>query len=350
MTDSSEAHAATALASIQEDARFVVRTARALPKLDADQSSVASMAMLPSFALITYESRRWLEQHIPSAAQILPSESVERVTSIRHAAKWLTASKAGIDAGLESFRRMRIAHKERFTGNTPFLWARPLESDLGLYRHQGVDVLNTHLVGLVLGGQTPDGLGPEMQSVSETIARQAVLLNREHVDGPSFLERMSAVTFRDVRSDRYFRNSGRSDLEVAGYLHVLWCSLAFLRLLEVVDPDDAGPVFKLQFAGLYHVAQSLKLLDPDLATGLGEVAEGDTARRLRNDLVHYAPHDKTPAFALDPSRPRLALIEHAYGRDASGVAEEVRAAIEQLHGRLGETLGRAGSLRDRDAD
>jgi hypothetical protein len=339
----SEDHAATALASLQEDARFIVRTAQALPELDAHQRSVASMALLPSFALITYESRRWLEQHIPTAAQMLPSGEIERVASIRHAAKWLTASKAGVDEGLDHFRRMRRAHEERFTGNTPFWWARPLESDLGLYRHRGVDVLNTHLVGLILGGQTPDGLGPELKAASETISAQATVLNREHVDGPSFLDRMDPVTSCDVRSDIYFRNSGRSDLDVAGYLHVLCCSLAFLRLLEVVDPDDAGPVFKLQFVGLYHVVQSLKVLEPDLALDVGELAEGDAARRLRNDLVHYTPHDKTPNSWLDPSAPRRGLVEHAYGREASEVARDLRAAIEQLHCRLGETLGQTGS-------
>lgn len=334
------ARAATALASIQEDARFVVRTARAHPRLDAEQGSLLSMALLPSFALITYESRRWLQQHIPKVAHHLPDGAVDRVTTIRHAAKWLGASKKGVDAGLDTFRRMRLAHEERFLGNTPYRWARSLETDLGLYRHRGVDVLNTHLLGLVLGDQPPKELGPLMRTAAETMVRQATLLNREHVDGPSFLDRVGPVSARDVRSEKYYRQSGREDLAVAGYLHVLWCSLAFLRLLKAVDPDDEGSVFKLQFAGLYHVSQSLNLLEPGLTKGVGELADGDVARRLRNDLVHYTPHDTTPAEALDPQRPRQALIEHAYGRAATDVAEQLAKVIDGLHGSLGKSLGR----------
>lgn len=325
---------------MQEDARFIVRAARAFPQLDAEQGSLMSMALLPSFALISYESRRWLQQHLPAVAQQLPSSEVDKVTTIRHAAKWLGASKKGVDAGLDTFRLMRVAHEERFLGNTPYLWARPLETDLGLYRHRGVDVLNTHLLGLVLGDLPSEELGSVMRTATETMVRQARLLNREPADGPSFLNGVGPVRARDVRSDRYYRQSGRADLAVAGYLHVLCCSLAFLRLLEVVDPDDEGPVFKLQFAGLFHVTQSLKLLEPGLTAGVGELAEGDVARRLRNDLVHYTPHDQTPIEALDPLRPRRALIEHAYGRDATNVAQQLGEAIDSLHTRLGTSLGR----------
>lgn len=348
MTILSEAHAATAAASIQEDARFIVRVARAMKKLDAEQIYVIAMALLPSFALISYESRRWLEQHLSTVADVLPSKEMELVAAIRHAGKWLGADKGSVDARLESYRRVRAAHIDRFMGNTPYRWARKWETDLGLYRLHGVDVLNTHLLGVVLGDKPPEQLGPLLRHASETMSRQANILSQEQGAGPSFLDKVGPVSLRDVRSDRYFRDSGRTDLDVAGYLHILWCSLAFLRVLNVADPDDEGTVFKLQFVGLFHVTQSLKMLDPELAAGVGELAEGDIARRLRNDLVHYTPHDKTPASALDPSCPRRALIEHAYRRDALQVAEQLRTTIEGLHARMGKALGRAahrGRLR-----
>jgi hypothetical protein len=340
MTQLSEAHAATAVASIQEDARFIVRTALAFPQLDAEQRQVMAMALLPSFSLISYESRKWLQQHIPTIAQQLPSGENERVATIRHAGKWLGASKAGVDEGLATFRRMRAAHEKRFLGNTPFLWARALESDLGLYRHRGVVVLNTHLVGLVLGELPSDELGPLLRIATESMVRQARLLDHEYVGGPSFLGGLGPFSHRDVRSNRYYGRSGHEDLAVAGYLHVLWSNLAFLRLLEVVDPDDEGPVFKLQFAGLFHAVQSLNMLEPALVAGVGELAEGDVARRLRNDLVHYTPHDRTPIEALGPLQPRRKIVEHAYGRHLPEVAHQLREAIDVLHARLGESLGR----------
>lgn len=233
------------------------------------------------------------------------------VETIRHAAKWLGANKAGVDAGLSTFRGMRALHEARFLGNTPFRWARSLESDLGLYRHCGVDVLNTHLLGLILGDLPTEELGRLLRMASETMARQARLLGHGAVPGPSFLDGMGRISHRDVRSAKYYSKAGRTDPSTAGYLHVLWCSLGFLRLLKIADPDDEGPIFKLQFAGFFHVVQSLKLLEPALTEDVGELAEGNIARRLRNDLVHYMPHDKTPIEALDPLMPRRGLVQHA---------------------------------------
>lgn len=315
------------------------RTARAFPRLSPQQASPISMALLPSFALITYESKKWLQQHAPSLAQQFPAGELDRVTAIRHASKWLGANKKGVDVGLESFRRMRIEHEQRFLRNTPFLWARPLETDLGLYRHRGMEILNTHLLGLILGDQPSDQVGPLLKIATETMVRQATLLSGAHVAGPSFLDGLGTISDRDVRSDKYYSKARRADISVAGYLNVLWCSLAFLRLLKVADPDDEGPVFKLQFAGLFHVVQSLRLLEPELAEGVGDLADGDVARRLRNDLVHYTPHDRTPPEALSAEKPRRRLIEHAYARESGDVAVQLVTAIDDLHARLSKSLG-----------
>lgn len=339
MTNLSAQHYATAIASMQEDARFIVRTVHAFSQLDPDQRSMMSMALLPSFSLITYESRKWLHQHMPTITQQLPDGEVDRVESIRHAAKWLGANKTGVEAGLGTFRSMRALHEARFLGNTHFRWTRPLESDLGLYRHRGVDVLNTHLLGLILGDLPTDELGRLLRTASETMVRQARLLAHGGVPGPSFLDGVGRISHRDVRSAKYYSKAGRADLSIAGYLHVLWCSLGFLRLLKIADADDEGPIFKLQFVGLFHVAQSLKFLEPALVEDVGELANGDIARRLRNDLVHYMPHDKTPLEALDPLIPRHGLVEHAYGRDACDVSQQLMRDIESLHGKLGRTLG-----------
>ena len=340
MTDVGDARLAVAAASIREDALFIVRTAHASQRLGVEQRAVMSMMLLPSFALITHESRQWLQHHAPDIARQLPPGEIDRVGTIRHAAKWLGASKQGVAAGLDTFRQMQRNHAQQFLGNTPYRWARALESDLGLYRHDGVDVLNTHLLGLVLGIQPLEELGPLIRTATETIVGQANLLTSDGADGPSFLDGIGAISDRDVRSDTYYRTSHRDDLAVAGYLHVLWCSLAWLRLLQVVDPDDAGTVFKLKFAGLFHVTQSLKLLEPDLIAGIGELGDGDVARRLRNELVHYTPHTQTPLEALQLWRPKQGLVEHAYGQEMSAVAEQLATTIDRLHAKLGASLRR----------
>lgn len=338
MTDGGDARLVVAAASIREDARFIMRTANASQRSSAEQRPVMSLMLLPSFALITHESRQWLQHHDPDVAQRFPSGEIDRVGTIRHAAKWLGVSKQGVTAGLDTFRQMRRNHAEQFLGNTPYLWARALESDLGLYRHDGVDVLNTHQLGLVLGIQPLDELGPLIRTATETMVRQANLLTSRIVDGPSFLDRIGVISDCDVISDQYYRTSHREDLAVAGYLHVLWCSLAWLRLLQVADPDDAGTVFKLRFAGLFHVTQSLKLLEPDLIADIGEFGDGNVARRLRNELVHYTPHDQTPPEALQPQRPKQGLVEHAYGQEMGVVAEQLAMTIDRLHAKLGASL------------
>jgi hypothetical protein len=299
-----------------------------------------AMGLLPSFALITYESRRWLGQHIPSASKLLPAGDVARVAALRHAAKWINGSKGGLAAGLDIFRQMRTQHEEEFLGNTPYVWARPLESNLGLYRLGGVDVLNTHLLGLALGGEPPAALGPLLERVSETMVRQARLINNADVLGPSFLDDIGPVAKIDVRSDQYYRESGGDDLAVVGYLHVLWCSLAFLQVLQVVDPEDEGPIFKLKFAGFMHVVQSLEKLEPQLLVGMDAIAVGHQARRLRNDLVHYTPHDATPAAVMDPFRPRRGIVQHAYGMGITEVSRRLSDAIDRLHSKLSAFLGR----------
>lgn len=301
--------------------------------------SVPSMALLPTFSLITYETRRALEQHLPEAANQLPREQIERVKAIRNAAKWFDASKDGAQEALRRFQDMTDSHAAEFLGNTPYLWARPLESDLGIYSLGGVDILNTHILGVLLGPEALTGIGPSLKDMSATMSNQAARLSVDIGDDGSFIDTLGLISDRDVRSWEYYASAKQGDLATAGYLHAVWSTLAFLRLVRPTVADDEGSAFKVQYIGLYHAAKTLARLDKTLIEQPHGLTDGDSARRLRNALVHYIPHDDTPESALVPNRPRQALVEYAFAREFKTVAWDVSQAIESLHVRMGTALG-----------
>ncbi|MBT2495696.1 hypothetical protein J7E45_08755 [Microbacterium sp. ISL-59] len=295
------------------------------------------MAMLPAFGLITYETRKWLTQHRPDLAQTLPNAELELVESIRNASKWFDASKDGQDVLIERFRALTVDHKAQFMGNTPFLWARKWETDLGLYTHRGVDVLDTHLIGTILGADAWEK-GAVVRDMSATVSGQAAALTSEREDLPSFMDALQPFGRRDVRSDDYYSVAGMDDIAESGYLHLLRTALAFLELLTPASPRDEGVLFKLQFVGLYHATRAIRRLDASVAPP-NLLTDGDGPRQLRNDLVHYSPNHAYPISALDGARPRQALAEHAFNESFSSVAGQVRSSVATLHTQLRVRLG-----------
>lgn len=332
-----------AVNAILEDSRFVVRLARSMTRGGKDLSGVASMALLPALCLTTFETKRWLTAHHPDLAAKLPTAEASRIEGVRNAAKWFDENKGNVEAGLASFRSMSHDHASEFLGNTPHNWARRFETDLGLYRHGGVDILNTHQLGLLLGPSALLRIGPALRDLGETISTQAASLVGVGDEAPTFLDSLGRITRRDVKSWKYYATEAIS-LERAGYQHVLACTLAFLTLTQASQPSDEGPVFKMQFLGLYQVSHSLRQLGgPIAAKGLAAVPSdlvfGDPARQLRNDLTHYTPHSNTKAIAIQLDRPRQALTEAGLEQDFPVVAARVNQAIVDLH----EVL-----LRERD--
>ncbi|PKQ35394.1 MAG: hypothetical protein CVT61_06220 [Actinobacteria bacterium HGW-Actinobacteria-11] len=326
-----------AASSILEDAGFIVRTALAMQRQPTDQTSLTAMALIPAFGLITYESRKWLTTHHPDIAESLPDTQLELIESIRNASKWFDASKDGQIVSIERFRNLTDAHKARFMGNTPFKWARRWETDLGLYTHRGVDVLDTHLVGTVLGEDALDN-GAALRAMSATMSGQAGALYASREALPSFLDELEPFGRRDVRSDSYYAASGIADIAESGYLHILRTTLAFTELLRPAAALDVGTVFKLQFVTLYHASRTVRRLDASIAPA-SSLTDGDGPRQLRNDLVHYSPHHSYPRSALDSNRPRQALVEHVFGDSFPEMAARVSSAVSELHARLRSHLG-----------
>lgn len=332
-----DAHTKVALASILEDARFVVRTAYAIIRSPKQQQAVVSMALLPSFGVVTHESRKWLIQHLPDVANQLPDEELELVADIRNASKWFDASREGQSGAIRRFEELVAAHADEFLDNTPYAWARNLESDLGLYLHGNDVALNTHLIGTMLGKDALER-GPVVRQMATTMTRQAFKLSGENVaPAPSFVDELRPLMNRNVRSTRYYGKTGLN-LAESGYLHLIWSTLAFLNLMSPAVTDDDASVFKLQYIGLFHATKTVRRLLPDLAPS-SNLTDGDAARQLRNDLIHYTPHHTYPSAALDPQRPRQALVEHAYTDSFPQVAAQTAAEVTELHERLRGRLG-----------
>lgn len=332
----SEARTAVAVASILEDAGFVVRTVRALQRCPPSQSPIASMALVPALGIITHETRKWLTQHAPNIAAELPTDELDLLLDIRNASKWFDASKEGQDGAIQRFNELTAAHADTFLGNTPYAWARRFESDLGLYLHSGTVVLNTHLVGVMLGKNALE-TGPVLRRMAATMAGQAASLTTEVPTAASFVDGLKPLRNRDVRSTKYYRQSGLA-LPESGYLHLVWNSLGFLTFMVPAVADDEATVFKLQYIALFHATKTVRRLLPDLVP-VHDLTDGDPARQLRNDLIHYTPHHGYPAAALDARRPRQALVEHTYSLTFAEVAARTSAELSALHTRLGKRLG-----------
>src|SRR6185312_1377773 len=108
---------------------------------------------------------------------------------------------------IERFNELTAAHADQFLGNTPYAWARRFESDLGLYLHGSTVVLNTHLVGVMLGKEALER-GPVVRRMSATMAGQAASLTTGVTTAPSFIDGLRLFRNRDVRSTKYYRKSG----------------------------------------------------------------------------------------------------------------------------------------------
>ncbi|MBD8515318.1 hypothetical protein [Plantibacter sp. CFBP 8804] len=294
------------------------------------------MALIPSFGIITHETRKWLSQHARDVAAELPADELDLVRTVRNASKWFDASKSGQDGAIGRFSDLTYTHADTFLGNTPHAWARRFEADLGLYLHGNTVVLNTHLVGVMLGTDALEK-GPVVRRMAATMTGQAASLTNELAAAPSFLDNMRPFRSRDVRSTQYYGKSGLN-LSESGYLHLVWNTLGFLTFLTPSVEDDEGTIFKLQHVALFHATKTVRRLLPDCAPP-NDLVDGDPARRLRNDLVHYTPHHGYPPAAIDPQRPRQTLVELAYSLPFAEVADKARVELSVLHDRLGERLG-----------
>lgn len=335
-----------------EDARFVLRTMQAALQSSARQHHVPSLALLPTFSLATFETRRWLSQHFPEAAAELPTEGAHLVETVRNASKWVDAARGKPDVALGRFGDVVSRHAAEFLGNARFRWLQRFETDLGVYRCGGVDVLSTHAIGLLLGqwAEPSGGAGVNGNAVREAAANMSLqasaLADGHALAQESFVDTLAPFTMHDVRSAGYYgtvSEDGRSTL--GGYVHLLHCSLAWASMMHASSEDERGAAFKFRFLALYHAASSLSSLNVAIPSGCQRLLFNDPARTLRNELVHYNPHHATPLSAMQPDQPRVGLVQHAFQRSFAEIEADVADSITELRSALSEKLAAGGKTR-----
>lgn len=320
-----------------EDARFILRSMHASIRYGETQSHVPALALLPTFGLATHESRRWLAQHHPDAAAALPEQGRVLIETIRNTSKWVDGVRGKPDIALDRFRSVVGHHRTLFYGKARYKWAQRWETDLGVFRCGGVDVLNTHTVGLLMGDwldpRDPSESGPAIRDASSSMSAQAsALVGDDPIADGSFIDALPPITLHDFRSERYYSDMPVPTAEGSGgYTHLIRNSLAWLRLMRASNDDERGAVFKFRFVGLYHAASALQSFRIPVPSEVELFLEVPTARALRNALVHYSPHHDSPRGALDPERPRAALVEHAYNSSFDDIEASLERLIVELH-------------------
>ncbi|GAB2690809.1 hypothetical protein BKA24_002129 [Microbacterium marinum] len=133
----------------------------------------------------------------------------------------------------------------------------------------------------------------------------------------------------DVKSWEYYGTSDERTIDRVGYVRAVACALEFLRLMTPMTQDDVPTIFKVKYVVGYHAFSSLNQLIPDLPT-LRWPLNGESARHLRNDLVHYTPRHDVHGAHLDTSRPREALVEHYATKSFTDVAAQLDMYLGDL--------------------
>lgn len=219
-----------------------------------------------------------------------------------------------------------------------------------------------------------DTLGPYLRDTTEDFGRYLRLLLGKlniQVDPPERApaEPMSAIQFRDLKSERFY--GSMADLVAPDQTSVcilLTSILSQINTARVVAPKIAGgnevAAFKVGFVSLFHAASSLhKLLDrhqenpflhPDAARRIGAVLDADPVRNVydnrgvRNNLVHYGVSRRTAA-RLSPNLPLFGLLEvladgHSFEAMSNAVRQGLDLVSEGLRGLMPPTLTPQGTL------
>ncbi|MFF3979645.1 hypothetical protein [Streptomyces sp. NPDC001828] len=278
------------------------------------------LTILPVFCLYNYmclilhESQRALGRIAPDLATSLAYDHAETIARARHSVK-LYDDKAKEPAELSAeFRRIIEQHRQEFLNNTWLPLARPLETDLGLWRFRGRLVSTSHTVSFFLGFPPErfeaEVLGARLRTVAAEIGRYVRAISGGLPwEGPSCLDtvRKSDLRMQDVRAKRHYRGSFDPSLpeEVKAFLTAMTCALNTLDVLLSEEAEHSAiSLWKLRYITLHHVFSSLAKLDEEYGAGLRtpdrsvlrEILDAPMTGLIlqahsgfRNTLVHYVP-------------------------------------------------------------
>ncbi|MFV0461039.1 MAG: hypothetical protein ACK5MT_19980 [Actinomycetales bacterium] len=310
-----------ARAAIQADAEFV-HSLFSQPRRGTE--SVSILSLLPFLSLFCFEGRRALKT-LGDRVVPLPPDAETMVEKSRHTVKLFMDTQREIEGQVAHFRQSLVpAQCGAFLGNTWLPLARLFETDLAIWNIKGVPFSTTHSAYFLSGApdsviaqlykgatyfsDTAKAYGDEFSRRSTGNSGDCCGWLRLDADLDRPKERKSVRVYANC-----FNGPASPDLNATLIVH-----LALLRLAQVgVGCRHANgscyTQFKIKYLALYQVLESLRSLRADGTQPLTANSQhwtdailntvpthitADSARRLRNLLVHYIPaHAGPPAGA-----------------------------------------------------
>ncbi|MFD4630256.1 hypothetical protein ACFVYR_20715 [Streptomyces sp. NPDC058284] len=360
MTTSTSPGNDIALGLIAQDLMFLRRVMQGAVEA-GDRAIVPLMCMYNYSCLMVHESHRALRAIETDLAQTLVYDCADVIERARHSVKLFDDTQKKLPAIGADFGRIIEAHRAEFLGNTWLPLARPLETDLALWRYQGRVISTSHVMNFFMSFSPsqihdPPSLGRELRTVASEISRYTAAATGElDWTGTSFMEVISkSPTAKDVRAKKTYQKSFDPAIpeEIKAALTAFTCALNVVDVLlaEETNGQSDATVVKLRYVTLHHTLSSLtKLantygsqLRPSTRQTLEAILTAPMSLKIiqanpqfRNTLVHYRP-DGRVRDQLSLDAPLFGLVSAYFGEDftsfTAGLAQHVRCVAQQMEG------------------
>lgn len=355
MTTSTSPGNDIALGLITQDLMFLRRFMQGV--IDAgDQAAVPMFCMYNYSCLIVHESHRALRAIEPDLAQLLAYEGSDAIERARHSVKLFDDTKKKLSDIGADFDSIIKTHRAEFLGNTWLPLARPLETDLALWRYRGRVISTSHVANFFMAfppDQIRDApsLGSELHNIASELARYTAAVTGELTwEGTSFMDTMmkTDLTAKDVRAKKIYQRAFDPAFS-EGIKAALTAFTCALNVVDVLLTDDANSnsaatVTKLRYITLHHILSSLgKLaeqygsqLQPSAREALADMLTEPMSlkvtqahRHFRNTLVHYRPERGVlDHLTLDASL--FGLVEAYFGEDFASFTAELASHVSYV--------------------
>ena len=333
----------------------VILSVQHLPRL----SPYIALTLGHHFVRIAYEGATTLRSTnphvgVPQLAALLDDTFGSVTERGRHVTKLLDDSKKSYETVLGELGQVITEHRSTFTGNAVW-WARPLESDIGLYvadrRLLGASWPTAYRLGLSVEA---DGTiaGHDLQAVTEEWGGTLAILGAAALDTtePSATLDLTGVPLiagKDERSDRYLGRRFESHFPDA--LKMLLLAIegemnTSITLAPHSEPGHEFAVFRARTVALYHSLTALtriakrydtvsssgmRALNTLLTDGGVQALLSPSGKMVRNRCMHYEVND--PRVAIDPSLPMFGIVESVFpGESWSSFDGRVRLVMERV--------------------
>jgi len=349
--------------AIQVDALWACRFGMSVAEQPRALSSAVSLDTFNYLSLFRHESLKYLRKHHQALSGLLPQPTTDEMERSRNTIKLFDVHEQ-VDGVIDHFMNVILpAHTRYFASISTSPTTQATAHDLFITYYGDRVLYTTHSVAFTLGMSPDIVLTP---GGSQYIREVAVdygkhfrpLSNQAPPYGPSFVDQLdhSIISSEPVSAAVYYGShfNGASTPGINALLCVFMASLNFLDSMVRLDdrPESRQTILKMQYITLYHVTSSLRKLRLRHAAELSQQSLGfiaqivddavlaqisvDSARQLRNALMHYGLFSDVQASEIIPDVPCYGLIEkylpgHDYASLSSIITEQVVRVAELLN-------------------